>query len=135
MIYLVALFALAADPAVTTVARGPVSVITDSRQLVVRSTAELAALWKEHGSSQPVPSVNFSKEIVAAVFLGTRPTGGFSVEIVGTRVEGDALVVEYAEQRPGRADIVSQVLTSPFHIVRLPAHKGPVRFQRNPEGR
>jgi hypothetical protein len=77
-----------------------------------------------------VPSVDFSKEIVAAVFLGTRPTGGFSVEIVGTRVEGDALVVEYAEQRPGRADIVSQVLTSPFHIVRLPTHKGPVRFQR-----
>ena len=129
MICLVALLALVADPTLTTVARGPMSAITDSRQVVVRSTAELASLWKEHGSSQPVPSVNFSKEIVVGVFLGTRPTGGFSVEIVGTRVEGDALVVEYTEQRPGRADIVSQVLTSPFHIVRLPTRKGPVRFQ------
>jgi hypothetical protein len=129
-VFLVAILALAADPTVTTVARGPMSLITEPRQVVVRSAAELTALWKEHGSSQPVPSVNFSREIVAAVFLGTRPTGGFSVEIVGTREEGDAVVIEYAEQKPGRADIVSQVLTSPFHIVKLPVHKGPVRFQR-----
>jgi hypothetical protein len=87
-------------------------------------------LWKEHGVTQPLPVVNFSKEIVAAVFLGSRPTGGFNVEILSTRVEGDALIVEYGERRPGRGDIVSQVLTSPFHIVRLPAHKGPVRFEK-----
>jgi hypothetical protein len=105
------------------------SAITGPREVVVRSSADWNALWKEHGSTQPVPAVDFSKELVAAVFLGSRPTGGFSVEVVGARVEGDALIVEYVEQRPGRGSIVSQMLTSPFHIVKLPAHKGPVRFQ------
>lgn len=126
---LIVLLALAAGPAVTTVARGSMSAITGPREVVVRSSADWNALWKEHGSTQPVPAVDFSKELVAAVFLGSRPTGGFSVEVVGARVEGDALIVEYVEQRPGRDSIVSQVLTSPFHIVKLPAHKGPVRFQ------
>lgn len=130
MVYFIALLALAAGPEMTTIARGPMSAITDARQVVVRSSAEWEALWKEHGVTQPLPVVNFSKEIVAAVFLGSRPTGGFNVEILSTRVEGDALIVEYGERRPGRGDIVSQVLTSPFHIVRLPAHKGPVRFEK-----
>lgn len=126
---LIVLLALAAGPAVTTVARGAMSAITGPREVVVRSSTDWNALWKEHGSTQPVPAVDFSKELVAAVFLGSRPTGGFSVEVVGARVEGDALIVEYVEQRPGRGSIVSQMLTSPFHIVKLPAHKGPVRFQ------
>jgi hypothetical protein len=130
MVYFIALLALAAGPEMTTIARGPMSAITDARQVVVRSSAEWEALWKEHGVTQPLPVVNFSKEIVAAVFLGSRPTGGFNVEILSTRLEGDALIVEYGERRPGRGDIVSQVLTSPFHIVRLPAHKGPVRFEK-----
>jgi hypothetical protein len=130
MVYFIALLALAAGPEMTTIARGPMSAITDARQVVVRSSAEWEALWKEHGVTQPLPVVNFSKEIVAAVFLGSRPTGGFNVEILSTRLEGDALIVEYGERRPGRGDIVSQVLTSPFHLVRLPAHKGPVRFEK-----
>jgi hypothetical protein len=130
MVYFIALLALAAGPEMTTIARGPMSAITDARQVVVRSSAEWEALWKERGVTQPLPVVNFSKEIVAAVFLGSRPTGGFNVEILSTRVEGDALIVEYGERRPGRGDIVSQVLTSPFHLVRLPAHKGPVRFEK-----
>ena len=130
MLYIVALLALAAGPAVTTVARGPMSSISERKEVVVRSNAEWTALWKEHGSSQQTPDVNFSNEMVVAVFLGSRPTGGFSVELVGARVENDVLIVDYAEQRPGRGDIVSQVLTSPFHIVKLPAHTGAVRFQR-----
>ena len=129
MLHFLALLALAAGPAVTTVARGSMSAITEPREVVVRSSAEWNDLWKELGSTQPVPAVDFTKELVAAVFLGSRPTGGFGVEVVSARVEGDVLIVEYVERRPGRDSIVSQVLTSPFHIVKLPARNGSVRFQ------
>jgi hypothetical protein len=40
------------------------------------------------------------------------------------------LIVEYAERRPPADAIVTQALTTPFHIVRLPTHDGPVRFRR-----
>ena len=100
--------------------------------IVVRSAAEWDVLWKAHAGAQAAPAVDLAKNVVAAVFIGTRPTGGYSVEITGTRRDGDALVIEYVQRAPGRGDIVSQALTSPFHIVSLPRHDGPVRFeQRN----
>ena len=126
----IAMVALAADPAVTTIARGPMSAVSESKQTVARSAAEWNTLWKAHAATQPVPDVDFTANMVAAIFLGCQPTGGFSVEMTGTRRDGDALVIEYVERRPGRRDIVSQVLTSPFHIVKLPRHDGPVRFEK-----
>jgi PrcB C-terminal len=128
------MLALTADPAVMTVARGPMSAVADARQTVARTVTEWGALWKSHGAAQPMPDVDFSTSMVAAVFLGSQPTGGISVEITGTRLDGDALVVEFVERRPGRGDVVSQVLTSPFHVVKLPRHDGPVRFEKQPAG-
>ena len=52
------------------------------------------------------------------------------MQIVSSRREGEALVIEYVEQQPAREAILTQVLTFPFHIVRLPRYDGTVRFQR-----
>ncbi len=119
---------------IVTVAQGPRSAVTQAREAVARTAAEWQALWKVHGGTEPATVVDLGKEMVAAVFLGTRATGGYSVEIVSARREGDALVIEYAERVPGPDAIVTQALTSPFHIVRLPQHAGTVRFRRVPPG-
>src|SRR5438132_14036060 len=63
---------------------GQRSGITAMRQVVVRDAASFAALWKEHAgpqSSTPPPAVDFKKQDVVAVFLGSKPTGGFTVKI------------------------------------------------------
>jgi len=121
-----------AGSAPVTIARGSSSGVEERREAVVRSAAEWDVLWKAHAGAQAAPAVDLAKNVVAAVFIGTRSTGGYSVEITGTRRDGDALVIEYVQRAPGRGDIVSQALTSPFHIVSLPRHDGPVRFeQRN----
>lgn len=133
MIGFIVMLALAADPAVTTLMRGPMSPVEDSMQVVARTAAEWTTLWKSHASAQTEPAVDFSTDMVAAVFMGTQATGGFSVEIVATRREADALIIEYVERRPGRRDVTAQVLTSPFHIVKLPKHAGPIRFERRPD--
>ena len=112
------------------VARGSSSGIAEAAQIVVRSNAEWAKLWKSHGAAQPVPAIDFARQMVAGVFLGTRPTGGYSVEIVGARREGPALVLEYVERTPPPDAVLTQALTEPFHIVRLDAHAGPVQFRR-----
>ena len=126
---------LAADPVVASIARGPISLVAGEQQVVARSQAEWEALWKSHGAAQPAPAVDFTTEMVVAVFLGAQPTGGFAVEITGARLEGDTLVIRYVEQRPGRRDVVSQMLTSPFHVVKLPRHQGAVRFEAVPPPR
>lgn len=113
-----------------TLAQGTHSEIGDPREAVIRTQAEWAALWKAHGQPEPPVAVDFSREMVAAVFLGTRATGGYSVQIVGTRRSGDALVIEYTEQQPDRDAILTQALTTPFHIVKLPRYDGTARIRR-----
>ena len=66
------------------------------------------------------------------VFVGSRPTAGYSVEIVGTRRENGALVVQYRETAPERGMMTAQVLTSPYHLVSVPRVDGDVKFERLP---
>ena len=128
------MMAQTSSPPVATVGEGSSSGIDEPNTVIVRSAAEWDALWNSHAGPQPAPAVDFSLNVVAAAFLGIRPTAGYRVEIVGTRRENDALVVEYVERRPAADAIVLQVLTSPFHIVTLPRFNGPIRFRRSPVG-
>lgn len=117
-------------PSMATVSEGSSSAIDEPNMVIVRSAPEWDALWKSHAGLQPVPAVDLSTNMVAAVFVGMRPTAGFRVEIVGARRENDALVVEYVERPPSPRTLVGQVLTAPFHIVTLPRFTGPVRFRK-----
>ena len=98
-------------------------------QAAVRSDAEWSTLWSQHAGERARPAVDFSKEMVLAVFLGTRSTAGYSVEIVGAREEGGALVVSYRESRPPSGSVTAQVLTSPYHLVAVPKY-GDVKWER-----
>lgn len=118
----------ATAPSLKTIERGQNSQVESPRQAAVRMPAEWSTLWRAHAPNRPAPDVDFSTTMVAAVFLGSRPTGGFSVEIVRTRVDGQSLVVEYVEKRPAPDAITAQVLSSPYHIVAVPAHSGTVSF-------
>lgn len=114
----------------TRIAEGPQSAIEEPRQVAVRTAAEWSALWKAHDPNDPAPPVDFTKTTAVGVFLGTKPTGGHGVEITRVRRDGPALVVEYVEHAPPRDALVSQALTSPFQIVAVPRHDGPVEFRR-----
>jgi hypothetical protein len=111
--------------------KGTMSNMDDARQASARSVDEWSKLWTLHAGERTRPSVDFTKEVVVAVFMGTRPTAGFAIEIVRVREEGVALVVSWRETRPAPDSITAQVLTSPFHIVAVP--KGTttdVKFER-----
>jgi hypothetical protein len=112
------------------VAQGTMSNIEEPRQVVVRTAGEWQALWKEHDPESGAPSVDFTQSIVVAVFLGSRPTAGFAVEVTAVKAEGNRTVVEYLERQPPRGASVAQVLTSPFHAVRVTRMVGPVEFRR-----
>jgi hypothetical protein len=115
---------------IETVARGEMSGIEEPRQAVARTAEEWAALWREHAGAKPVPKIDFTKRMVVAVFLGTRPSAGYAAEITGTRAEGTGLVVLWAERRPDRDVVTAQILTSPGHLVTVPAVRGSIRFEK-----
>jgi protease stability complex PrcB-like protein len=114
----------------TTIDKGSSSAIETPREATARTPAEWAALWQAHSGDRPLPAVDFARDMVVGVFMGTQPTGGFAVEIVGTRQDHGSLVVEYRETRPGRDTITAQIITAPFHLVAIPAFSGEVIFQK-----
>jgi hypothetical protein len=113
-----------------TLAQGIQSDIGQSRQVVVRTAEEWRALWAAH-SSQPAPSVDFSRSVVVGVFLGSRPTAGFRVEITGATAQGGQAVVRFVEHRPAPDALLAQIITAPFHLVVLPASLRAITLQQS----
>jgi len=110
--------------------KGDQSNVDDARQTVARTPEEYNTLWRLHSPDRPQPKVDFAKEIVVGVFMGSRPTAGFAIEILGTREETGTLVVQYRETRPARGMITAQVITSAYHIVAISSRPATVRFER-----
>jgi len=109
--------------------KGDQSNVDEPRQVAVRTAAEWKTLWRRHSPDRDQPRVDFARDMVLGVFLGSRATAGFSVEIVSALVEQGVLVVRFRETRPQSDRIVAQVVTSPYHLVAVPRHSGEVRFE------
>ena len=114
----------------TTVGRGDRSRIEEPRTAVARTRQDWESLWKAHAIAGKPPAVDLSKSMVLAVFLGTRPTAGYSVEIIAIEEQATGLVVTYRESAPPADAMVAQMLTTPFHIVRTESRTSAVTFKR-----
>ncbi len=115
-----------------TIERGGQSGIEEPRQVVVRTASEWEQLWKAHALDRPLPPIDFTRSMVIGVFLGYRPTGGYAVEITGIERKDSEAVVTYRERKPQKTDIVTQMITMPYHLVSLDKVDGEVRFTRAP---
>jgi hypothetical protein len=66
--------------------------------------------------------------MVLGVFLGSRPSGCYSVMIDNVYMQDGVVWVKYREEVPGAEAICSQALTSPSHLVAIRRTTRPVRF-------
>jgi hypothetical protein len=131
LVLLASLAAIGVPVKFTTIDRGNQSNIDDVREVSIRAAAEWTALWREHAGDHPLPAVDFTRSTVVGVFLGSRPTAGFDVEITGIEKDGADLIVTWREIRPERGAMLAQILTMPFHIVSTDKHAGPIKFRKS----
>lgn len=122
---------LQASGAMRTIDKGAESAIDSPRQAIARTADEWEKLWRQHSWDRPAPKIDFAKDMVVAVFLGSRTTGGYTIAIEEVRDEGGKLIVKYRESSPGRGAITAQVITAPYHIVAVPKKPGEVRFEKS----
>jgi len=115
---------------IQTIVTDMMSQVESPKQAVARTAAEWTKLWREHAGDTAVPKVDLASRTVVAVFLGTRSSAGYLVEITGTRHDKGALVVEWRERRPERDQVSAQVITSPAHIATIPKVAGEIRFEK-----
>lgn len=122
--------ALQSGLSMETIARDNMSNVEDAKQAVARTPAEWAALWRLHAGDQAPPKIDFTTRTVVAVFLGSRPSAGYAVEVSGTKPAGTTLIVEWSEQTPTPGNVVAQVITSPSHLVSIPRFDGEITFRK-----
>jgi PrcB C-terminal len=116
-----------------TIAKGDQSNIESATQTLARNEAEWAALWRRHAGDADRPAVDFSREMVVGVFMGSRPNAGFSTAIVTSMEVKGVLIVRYKETIPSRGTVSAQILTSPYHLVAIAtAPVTDVKFEKVP---
>jgi hypothetical protein len=132
VLLLLATFAQAPPPGASprTIDKGEQSNIDEAKQVVVRTEAEWTKLWQQHSPDRTRPAVDFSKEIVVGIFMGSRPTAGYNVSIVSTFAKDGNVLVRYQESTPRPGAMTAQVLTFPYHLVAIPKATADLKFEK-----
>ena len=95
--------------------KGPHCGQTQASARVVNTAGEWETLWADIGKPPPA---ELGEHAAAAVFLGSRPTGGFGVRFHEPVTEGGKLKVRYEILVP--KGFVTQAFTEPYAVRLLP---------------
>lgn len=114
------------------IAEGFYSPVEKPTRWVVRDATAYGKMRAALGEPEALPQkpdVDWSKEMLVAVAMGTRMTGGYQVKMdsVARRSDG-VVVVRFIEIKPKPGDAVFQALTSPYIVVRTPRLEGRVEY-------
>lgn len=106
--------------------------VAERQFVVIRDAADFHRWWRRATSrrlpAQSPPEVDFSRNMVIALFMGAQRTGGNRISVAGVNRDGDTLTVQVRERSPGAGCMTTQALTQPFEIIETPA-AAKVEFQ------
>jgi hypothetical protein len=113
-------------------AEGMQSGIEEERKEVIRDDHAFRDLWAGHSAGMdpapPPPAIDFSHEMLIAVFGGTQATAGYRWTLQNLSEENGSLAVHLRFDRPGADCVVAQVLTQPYLLVKTERSSLPVMF-------
>lgn len=101
------------------VARGSYAAAEERLAVLVKTDAEYRKQWNALIGEGAMVPVDFEKAVVVFLMGGTRNTGGWSVEPVSARVEGDTAIIDAKVQGPPPGSITTQALTQPYAVISL----------------
>lgn len=96
----------------------------------VHAVRDLSA-WQQFQTEQRLTwaaPIDFARDMVVAVFLGTRNTTGYTVQIANVRATDAVTEVIYTEIPPQALQTVNETLTNPYVLSVIPQSALPVVF-------
>lgn len=118
---------------VKTVAKGFNSLEKQKTELIIKSHEELKNLWNIIYATQldkpPLPNIDFDTNIIIGIFLGEKPTAGFSIEVQKIMEENGKIIVYIEETSPPQDSFQAQIITEPYHVIQIPKMDKPVVYQ------
>ena len=117
---------------VATVAEDAFSGVREAKNVVVRDLDAWATLWAAHSNGRSpapaMPLVNFSAEMVVAVFAGQSGNGCRQVRIDKVNLDAGKLVVSYEERDLQTFAVCTQALSAPMIAVTVARSDAAVEF-------
>lgn len=90
---------------------------------VITKPEDWADLWRRVGRSEPLPPVDFTKEMAVAVFAARDEENRRAVEIVSLSEESGSLMIRYRLKDEG-----VKAPSAPYHVVVAPKSELPFEF-------
>mmetsp|Transcript_64142 Transcript_64142/g.101771 ORF Transcript_64142/g.101771 Transcript_64142/m.101771 type:complete len:199 (-) Transcript_64142:230-826(-) len=116
----------------TDIAQGHSSGVDNECTNVIREESKWKEFWNEHTKiyslgAPDLVDVNFENEMVVCVCVGTKSSGGYSVQVTSVEDRGDDLLVSFVTSSP--SGMTTMALTQPHHIIRIARSDKPISFQ------
>lgn len=103
--------------------------INSARNVVVKDQQSWSSLWMEHnGDFNAMPVVDFSKDMVLAVFLGAQASGCYGIADFNVWQEPGAIHVAHHDSTPGIGVMCTTYVPTPAYLVSIPRSDAPVDF-------
>lgn len=110
------------------------SAITVPQLVVIRDIIAWDMLWRQHVANYApmpaLPPINFSQNMVAGIFLGSRPNSCYQVSILSVwkRPNPERIEISFVESVPAPHAVCATVITNPATLLVLPYSHLPVYF-------
>ncbi|MGL4611111.1 MAG: protease complex subunit PrcB family protein [Trueperaceae bacterium] len=97
--------------------------VEQAQYVLITNDDQLLEFWNQaHGAQINVPSVpdvDFFRETIVAAFMGTKPTGGYGLNVDRVTLEGSDAYINLTELQPAADAITTQALTSPWVMLKI----------------
>jgi hypothetical protein len=103
----------------TEIAHGSKSTVAKRVNYLIASAEDMKKLWNMVDAKGAVPTVDFTKDDIIAVFAGEEPTTGYTIE-VSTIEDSTERMVKVTLGAPGGNCVTGQSITHPYQIIRVP---------------
>lgn len=104
----------------------------DKRQVLLTNNDDyqklMAEVYKNFDQLPRIPEVDFTKNDVVAVFMGTRSSGGYGISVDKIIKRSDAVTVYINETTPGKNCMSTDALTQPYQLVKVPKLDQKVKY-------
>ena len=87
---------------------------------VIKTSDELESFFKKYGIlNKDFPDWQPERYVLICAFQGLKPSAGYDIEITKIERGEDTVTVKVRISKPKPDEITAQVLTSPYHIVKV----------------
>jgi PrcB C-terminal len=106
---------------------------TDSKFMVIEDNKSLTEVFNLLNKSRlpelEIPAINFKEELVIALFLGEKNSGGYAITVEQVLDKNNKVYIVYNVESPKTGDMVASVMTQPFSIIKIPKTAKEIVFE------